>query len=182
MQETYANKIYGPPYERRRRAAPSRSPPRRASAPCSTCWPSGRLPQRGFVRQEEIPLSDFLANRFGRVYAPTQRPGAMQVRSVGMSHQRDPATAPVSAPRRYPIAGALTARTPVDGRSLGHLPADTTRPTVEARASAAAVGAFRAWRHVPAPRAANWCGASPTAARPTSRRSASWSRSRPARS
>jgi len=29
----------------------------------------GRLPQRGFVRQEEIGLNDFLANRFGRNYA-----------------------------------------------------------------------------------------------------------------
>jgi len=29
----------------------------------------GRLPSRGFVRQEEIDLDTFLANRFGRVYA-----------------------------------------------------------------------------------------------------------------
>lgn len=29
----------------------------------------GRLPQRGFVRQEDVALADFLANRFGRVYA-----------------------------------------------------------------------------------------------------------------
>ena len=29
----------------------------------------GRLPARGFVRQEEVPLADFLANRFGRHYA-----------------------------------------------------------------------------------------------------------------
>jgi hypothetical protein len=27
------------------------------------------LPQRGLVRQEEIPLKAFLANRFGQVYA-----------------------------------------------------------------------------------------------------------------
>jgi len=30
---------------------------------------SGRLPQRGFVRQEEIDLDTFIANRFGRYYA-----------------------------------------------------------------------------------------------------------------
>ncbi|HUB23810.1 MAG TPA: saccharopine dehydrogenase C-terminal domain-containing protein [Tepidisphaeraceae bacterium] len=30
---------------------------------------SGRLPKRGFVRQEEVKLDDFLANRFGRFYA-----------------------------------------------------------------------------------------------------------------
>lgn len=29
----------------------------------------GRLPQRGFLRQEDIALADFLANRFGRNYA-----------------------------------------------------------------------------------------------------------------
>ncbi len=29
----------------------------------------GRLPQRGFVRQEDIALEDFIANRFGRNYA-----------------------------------------------------------------------------------------------------------------
>ena len=30
---------------------------------------AGRLPQRGFVRQEDVALDDFLANRFGRYYA-----------------------------------------------------------------------------------------------------------------
>jgi hypothetical protein len=34
----------------------------------------GRLPQRGFVRQEDIALADVLANRFGRVYAPEPAP------------------------------------------------------------------------------------------------------------
>ena len=29
----------------------------------------GRLPQVGFVRQEDVPLAAFLGNRFGRVYA-----------------------------------------------------------------------------------------------------------------
>jgi saccharopine dehydrogenase-like NADP-dependent oxidoreductase len=29
----------------------------------------GRLPQQGFVRQEDLRLDDFLANRHGRVYA-----------------------------------------------------------------------------------------------------------------
>jgi hypothetical protein len=29
----------------------------------------GKLPQKGFVRQEETKLSDFLSNRFGRYYA-----------------------------------------------------------------------------------------------------------------
>jgi saccharopine dehydrogenase-like NADP-dependent oxidoreductase len=30
---------------------------------------AGRLPQSGFVRQEDIPLKVFLENRFGKVYA-----------------------------------------------------------------------------------------------------------------
>jgi len=29
---------------------------------------NGKLPQKGFIRQEEIKLSEFLANRFGRAY------------------------------------------------------------------------------------------------------------------
>jgi len=29
----------------------------------------GKLPRRGFVRQEDVPFADFLANRFGRYYA-----------------------------------------------------------------------------------------------------------------
>jgi saccharopine dehydrogenase-like NADP-dependent oxidoreductase len=29
----------------------------------------GKLPQAGFVRQEDVPLDTFLANRFGRYYA-----------------------------------------------------------------------------------------------------------------
>ncbi|HEX6993611.1 MAG TPA: saccharopine dehydrogenase C-terminal domain-containing protein [Gammaproteobacteria bacterium] len=34
----------------------------------------GRLPERGFVRQEQIALDDFLANRFGRRYGGGSRP------------------------------------------------------------------------------------------------------------
>jgi saccharopine dehydrogenase-like NADP-dependent oxidoreductase len=28
----------------------------------------GALPKRGFIRQEQVALEDFLANRFGRAY------------------------------------------------------------------------------------------------------------------
>ena len=31
---------------------------------------AGILPQRGFVRQEDVPFDVFLANRFGRRYVP----------------------------------------------------------------------------------------------------------------
>jgi len=29
----------------------------------------GRLPTKGFLRQEQVPLDEFLANRFGKCYA-----------------------------------------------------------------------------------------------------------------
>lgn len=38
----------------------------------------GRLPARGFIRQEEVELPDFLANRFGRAYQQSR-----QVESIG---------------------------------------------------------------------------------------------------
>ncbi len=38
----------------------------------------GRLPQQGFIRQEQVALPDFLANRFGKAYQQSR-----QVESVG---------------------------------------------------------------------------------------------------
>jgi len=35
---------------------------------------AGRLPKRGFVRQEQVQLDEFLSNRFGRVYAAAFKP------------------------------------------------------------------------------------------------------------
>ena len=35
---------------------------------------AGHLPSHGFIRQEQVALPDFLANRFGRVYAGTAAP------------------------------------------------------------------------------------------------------------
>ena len=64
VQETYANRIYG-------RDALSAIQVTTASSACAVLdlLAEGRVPARGFVRQEEIALADFLANRFGRVYA-----------------------------------------------------------------------------------------------------------------
>ncbi len=39
-------------------------------------WRQGKFPERGFVRQEDVRLADFLANPFGQPYA-----GAQQVRA-----------------------------------------------------------------------------------------------------
>ena len=38
----------------------------------------GKLPQRGFIRQEQVALPDFLANRFGKAYQQSR-----QVESIG---------------------------------------------------------------------------------------------------
>jgi hypothetical protein len=37
---------------------------------------SGRLPRRGFVRQEDVPLDLFLASRFAGVYGEARRAAA----------------------------------------------------------------------------------------------------------
>ena len=39
---------------------------------------TGKLPQRGFIRQEQVALPDFLANRFGKAYQQSR-----QVESIG---------------------------------------------------------------------------------------------------
>ena len=67
-QESYAKKIYA-----RRWATGLMSAIQITTAAgiCAMCdlLVEGKLPQKGFVRQEECKLSDFLANRFGKYYA-----------------------------------------------------------------------------------------------------------------
>jgi len=72
VQETYANKIYGQPVNGVERSAIQVTT---AAGICGVLdlLAEGRLPQQGFVRQEDVPLADFLANRFGKVYAPRAR-------------------------------------------------------------------------------------------------------------
>ena len=67
MQETYARKIYNRVIGGRQRSAIQVTT---ASAICAALdlLLDGRLPQQGFVRQEDIPLDAFLDNRFGRHY------------------------------------------------------------------------------------------------------------------
>ncbi len=54
-----------------------------ASAVCAVLdmHREGGLAPRGFVRQEQISLNDFLANRFGSVYAQQDHPASFLVRS-----------------------------------------------------------------------------------------------------
>lgn len=69
MQETYANKVYANVVAGKKMSAIQITT---AAGICAVLdlLSAGRLPQKGFVRQEEIALADFLENRFGRVYDP----------------------------------------------------------------------------------------------------------------
>jgi saccharopine dehydrogenase-like NADP-dependent oxidoreductase len=68
VQETYANKIYAAPMGGRVRSAIQITT---AGGICAVLdmLRTGHLPQSGLIKQEEIGLDAFLANRFGRVYA-----------------------------------------------------------------------------------------------------------------
>jgi saccharopine dehydrogenase-like NADP-dependent oxidoreductase len=75
LQESYANKIYG-----REIAGTAWSAIQitTASGICAVLdlLAQGKLPQSGFVRQEDIPLGLFLANRFGAAYGQPPVAGA----------------------------------------------------------------------------------------------------------
>jgi len=76
-QITYANKIYGREFAGREYTAIQLCT---ASSACAVLdlLAHGHIRESGFVRQEDIRLSDFLANRFGRVFkrncGPAGRP------------------------------------------------------------------------------------------------------------
>lgn len=69
MQLTYAQKVYHTTTPRGE--AWSAIQMTTASSLCAVVdlHYAGMLPRSGFVRQEQVPLATFLANRFGRVYA-----------------------------------------------------------------------------------------------------------------
>ena len=68
VQETYARRIYGQKVAGTLRTAIQVTT---AAGICAMLdlLVEGKLPKQGFVRQEEVGLEMFLANRFGRVYA-----------------------------------------------------------------------------------------------------------------
>jgi len=72
VQETYANKVYGQAFHGVERSAIQLTT---ASGICGVLdlLARGQLPQQGFIRQEDVSLEKFLANRFGRVYAMRER-------------------------------------------------------------------------------------------------------------
>jgi saccharopine dehydrogenase-like NADP-dependent oxidoreductase len=67
-QESFAKKIYAREIAGRLMSAIQITT---AAGICAMCdlLATGKLPQQGFVRQEECRLDDFLANRFGGLYA-----------------------------------------------------------------------------------------------------------------
>lgn len=77
VQEVFARKIFA---ERDPAAPLSAIQITTAAGICAAVdlFREGRLPQRGFVRQEQVALPDFLANRFGRAYTQSR-----QVESIG---------------------------------------------------------------------------------------------------
>src|SRR5688572_3648346 len=68
MQETYANKIYSRDVEGKTLTAIQVTT---AAAICTMLdlLATEKIPARGFIRQEDVPLPVFLENRFGQVYA-----------------------------------------------------------------------------------------------------------------
>src|SRR5579862_416200 len=69
VQETYVNKVFSQPVDGEMKSAIQLTT---AGAVCAALdlLAEGRLPSHGFIRQEDIPLADVLANRFGRFYVP----------------------------------------------------------------------------------------------------------------
>lgn len=73
LQETYANKVYSGIVAGKRMSAIQIT----TAAGITTVLDllaSGKLPERGFVRQEEIKLEHFLDNRFGMLYGRAMNP------------------------------------------------------------------------------------------------------------
>ena len=77
VQEVFARKIFA---ERSETAPLSAIQITTAAGVCAAVdlFREGRLPQQGFVRQEQVELPDFLANRFGSAYQQSR-----QVESIG---------------------------------------------------------------------------------------------------
>jgi saccharopine dehydrogenase-like NADP-dependent oxidoreductase len=73
MQETYANKVYSRPVGG---VVHSAIQVTTAAGICGVLdlLATGALPATGLVRQEDVPLAAFVANRFGRAYATEAHP------------------------------------------------------------------------------------------------------------
>ncbi|MEX2450482.1 MAG: saccharopine dehydrogenase C-terminal domain-containing protein [Rhodospirillales bacterium] len=67
-QESYANKVYSREIQGTTWSAIQITTAASVCAVLDLMF-EGKLPQKGFVHQEDVALNDFLANRFGRYYA-----------------------------------------------------------------------------------------------------------------
>jgi saccharopine dehydrogenase-like NADP-dependent oxidoreductase len=72
MQETYVNKVFAQVVGGEMKSAIQITT---AGAVCAVLdlLAHGKLPQSGFIRQEDIPLAEVLGNRFGRFYADPEQ-------------------------------------------------------------------------------------------------------------
>ena len=72
LQEVFARKIFA---ERDAKAPLSAIQITTAAGICAAVdlFREGKLPRRGFIRQEEVALPDFLANRFGMAYQQSRQ-------------------------------------------------------------------------------------------------------------
>jgi saccharopine dehydrogenase-like NADP-dependent oxidoreductase len=72
LQEVFARKIFA---DRSRDNPLSAIQITTAAGICAAVdlFREGKLPQRGFIRQEQVALPDFLANRFGKAYQQSAR-------------------------------------------------------------------------------------------------------------
>ncbi|MBK8971706.1 MAG: saccharopine dehydrogenase NADP-binding domain-containing protein [Hahellaceae bacterium] len=75
VQESFVRKVYGNQFAAHPRSAIQITT---ASGICTALdlLAEGKLPAKGFIRQEDISLKDFLANRFGCCYNPPQSPSS----------------------------------------------------------------------------------------------------------
>lgn len=82
VQETHVTKVYNQNILGRQRSAIQVTT---AAGICTMLdlLAQGQLAQRGFVRQEDLRLADFLANRFGQAYAPHGQDHAGERRLAG---------------------------------------------------------------------------------------------------
>lgn len=71
MQETYVQKVFAQPVAGEMKSAIQITT---AGAICAVLdlLSEGKLPQTGFIRQEDIPFDAIVSNRFGRFYAPDE--------------------------------------------------------------------------------------------------------------
>ncbi|MFN7023753.1 MAG: saccharopine dehydrogenase C-terminal domain-containing protein [Pseudorhizobium sp.] len=97
LQETYANKIYAGTVAGHRMSAIQITTAAGISAVLDLLA-EGQLPVSGFVRQEEIRLGAFLANRFGQMYA--HRPSSIE-NSKGLETLSELENAAVSGLARH---------------------------------------------------------------------------------